>query len=185
MTDQRSDLLVFDYRGYGLSQGTPYPRGVVEDGLKFLRVAYAQFLVGHYKRFIIYTQSLGGAIAIRSLQDFEFRDKISLLVLDSSFRDPQEIAKLKTNWLLSRLISAEYTADKNLKFITMPTLVIHSKNDPVIPYGCGKELFDVIPAKNKWFWTLESKGHGDVFFIDKSKYRQDFLKLLRQNFVSL
>jgi alpha-beta hydrolase superfamily lysophospholipase len=179
LTDYQTDVMVFDYRGYGLSDGKPYPRGVAEDGLKFLQLAYSQFESRHYKRFIIYAQSLGGAILLRSLEDFYFKDKITLLVLDSTFRDPQTVAKLKTNWPMSRLISAEATADKNLPAITMPTLVIHSKNDPVIPYVCGKELFELIPTKSKWLWTLEDPGHGDVFFIQSGKYRKDFLDLLR------
>ena len=179
MTENKSDLLIFDYRGYGLSSGTPYPRGVAEDGLKFLEVAYAQFKDRHYKRFIVYTQSLGGAIALRSIEDFKFKDEISLLVLDSTFRDPQTVARIKTNWPMSRLISADYTANKKLSAITMPTLVIHSTQDPVIPFECGKELYDLIPAKSKWLWTLNEIGHGDVFFIKARKYRQDFLHLLR------
>lgn len=179
LTEYNTDVLVFDYRGYGLSEGTPYPRGVAEDGLKFLQLAYSQFEARHYKHLIVYAQSIGGAILLRSLEDFYFKDKISLLVLDSSFRDPQTVAKIKTNWPMSRLISAESTANKNLPAVTMPTLVIHSKGDPVIPYECGKELFDLIPAKNKWFWTLDELGHGDVFFIQSGKYRKDFLELLR------
>ena len=179
LTEEKSDLLVFDYRGYGLSAGTPYPKGMIEDGLKFLQIAYNQFQAGHYKKFIVYTQSLGGAIALRAIEEFVNKDQINLLVLDSTFRDPQEVARLKTNWLISRLISAEFTAKKNLAMITMPTLIIHSTNDPVIPYSCGKNLFLVIPAEQKWFWTLSNIGHGDVFFIEHGKYRQEFLKLLK------
>jgi alpha-beta hydrolase superfamily lysophospholipase len=179
LTSEKSDLLVFDYRGYGLSTGTPSPSGMFEDGLKFLQIAYNQYLAGHYKKFIVYTQSLGGAIALRALEEFKFKDEISLLVLDSTFRDPQEVARLKTNWLLSRLISSDCTAQKDLATITMPTLVIHSTKDPVIPYQSGMDLFSQIPAQKKWFWTLKQAGHGNVFFIEQGKYRQQFLQLLR------
>lgn len=178
LTEYKSDLIVFDYRGYGHSLGIPYPKGVAEDGLAFLNFTYEKFKKGGYKRFIVYTQSLGGAIALKSLESFKHKDEVTLLVLDSTFRDPQVVAKLKTNWLISRLISADNTADYKLLHITMPTLVIHSKTDPVIPYELGLDLFNQLKADKKYHWVLENKGHGDVFFIDKEKYRSLFLKLL-------
>jgi alpha-beta hydrolase superfamily lysophospholipase len=171
--------MVFDYRGYGLSAGTPYPCGVAEDGLKFLQIAYAQFLSGHYKNFIIYAQSLGGAIALKAIEEFDYKKDIKLLVLDSSFRDPQSLAQLKINWPISRLISAECTADKNLAQFTMPVLIIHSTLDPVVPYKSGQQLYDKIPSLKKTMWTLDQYGHGNVFFIDQGKYRKEFFNLIR------
>lgn len=43
LAENTSDIIIFDYRGYGLSEGMPYPRGLVEDGLKALNVAYDKF----------------------------------------------------------------------------------------------------------------------------------------------
>ena len=178
LTDYKTDILIFDYRGYGLSQGTPSPKGVVEDGLRFLQIAYDKFHAGKYKRFIIYTQSLGGAIALRALEEVSWRDEISLLVLDSTFRSPQDVAWSKVK-LFGWLISSEYTADKKLSHLTMPLLVIHSPHDPIIPIEFGLELFNNAPSKNKIFWRVEEGGHGDVFFVKKGEYRKAFVDLLK------
>lgn len=181
MLDKKTDVLIFDYRGYGLSEGTPYPKGVVEDGLKFLQIAYDKFKAGNYKHFIIYTQSLGGAIAMRALEEVSWRNEISLLVLDSTFRSPQDVARSKLGGLFWWLISSEYTADPKLSHLTMPILVIHASRDPIIPIKEGLELFTNAPSTKKYFWRLDEPDafHGNVFFIKKGAYREQFLNLLQ------
>lgn len=180
LTEHDTDVIIFDYRGYGLSEGKPNPKGVSEDGLSMLNYAYTQFKAGGYQKFIIYTQSLGGAVALKSLEDFKNRDEINLLVLDSTFLSPRKVAREKTNSLFQYLISNEATADPKLPHIIMPVLGIHSFKDPIIPYKLGKELFDAVPSLNKEFWALETPGHGDVYFIENGRYREKFLKLLQQ-----
>lgn len=180
MLEKKTDILIFDYRGYGLSEGTAYPKGVFEDGLKFLQVAYTKFKAGKYKRFIIYTQSLGGAIAMRALEEVPWRDEISLLVLDSTFRSPKDIANAKTHGLLGWLISSEYTSKKELTHLTMPLLVIHTPNDPVIPYRFGLEIYNNAPSLKKTFWKIEEGDHGNVFFVKEGAYRNQFITLINE-----
>ena len=180
MIDQKSDVLIFDYRGYGLSSGTPYPKGVVEDGIKFLQLAYDKYKAGKYKHFIVYTQSLGGAIAMRALEEISWKNEISLLVLDSTFRSPHDIANDKTHGLLGWLISSEYTANNRLADLTMPLLVVHSPYDPVVPYKFGQDIYAKAPSTQKTFWSIENGGHGDVFFVDKGIYREKFISFIHQ-----
>jgi len=179
MTDHGYDVLIFDYRGYGLSEGKPDPKGVSEDGLAFLNYAYGDFKKGGYEKFIVYAQSLGGAIALRSLEDFIHRDEVSLLVLDSTFLSPREVAREKTNRLFKYLISNSFTANPELKHLTMPVLSIHSTEDFVIAYFLGKDLFNKIPNPQKEFWTFNTRGHGDVFFVENQKYRDLFLNYVK------
>lgn len=180
MVEKKTDVLIFDYRGYGLSEGTPYPKGVAEDGLRFLQLAYDKYKEGHYKRLIIYAQSLGGAVAMRALEEVAWRNEISLLVLDSTFRSPQDIASDKTHGLFWWLISSEYTADKRLTHLTMPLLVIHEDHDPVINFKFGQDIFDKAPSPNKTFWKLEGYNHGDVFFTKRGLYRERFITFIDQ-----
>jgi fermentation-respiration switch protein FrsA (DUF1100 family) len=175
MLEKKSDLLVFDYRGYGLSTGSPSPKGLVEDGIKLLQITYDKYKEGNYKRLIIYAQSLGGAIVLRALEEVPWRNEISLLVLDSTFRSPQDVAREKTHGLLWWLISSEYTAEKRLSHLTMPLLVIHSPKDPVINIKFGEEIYNQAPSTKKSFWRIENGGHGDVFFVNKGVYREQFL----------
>lgn len=180
MADHDFDIIIFDYRGYGLSEGKPEPKGVSEDGLAFLNYAYSEFKKGNFKHFIVYGQSLGGAIALKSLEDFKHRDEISLLVLDSTFLSPREVAREKTFWPLSNIISNSYTADPKLTHLTMPVLSIHSTEDFVIAYKLGQSLYEKITTSpKKDFWTFNVRGHGDIFYVENKKYQQEFLKYIQ------
>ena len=178
MLDHKTDLLIFDYRGYGLSGGTPYPKGVWEDGLTFLQIAYDKFISGHYKHFIIYGQSLGGSIAMSALEKVSWRNEVSLLVLDSTFRSAADVASEKTKGLLGWLISSEYTASQSLSFLTMPLLVIHAPKDPVVNFKFGEDIFRKAPSVKKVFWPIDGGSHGDVFFVNQGRYRTQFLRYL-------
>ena len=177
MMEHDYEAIIFDYRGYGISEGKPEPKGVSEDGLAFLNYTYDVFKKGGFKRLIIYGQSLGGAIALKSLEDFKHRDEISLLVLDSTFLSPREVAREKTFWPLSLIITNSYTADPKLAHLTMPVLSIHSTEDHVIAYELGQKLYErITTAPKKDFWTFNVRGHGDVFYVENKKYQQEFLK---------
>jgi pimeloyl-ACP methyl ester carboxylesterase len=176
LTDHDYDVLIFDYRGYGLSEGEPNPKGVAEDGIAFLNYGYEDFKKGGYEKFIVYTQSLGGAIALKSLEDFPQREEITLLVLDSTFLSPRDVAYEKYNGLVAKTISNAYTADPKLKHLNMPVLSIHSMADPVVPFKLGEKLQESLPAPKKEFWILKPAGHGDVYFIENERYRAKFIK---------
>lgn len=181
MTEFGYDVIIFDYRGYGLSAGKPNPQGVAEDGLAFMDYAYNEYKKGNFKNYIIYGQSLGGAIALKSLEDFSHRDEVALLVLDSTFLSPREVAREKTNRVLALLISNDFTADPKLTHLTMPVLSIHSTADFVIAYKLGQDLYNKVPGTTKKeFWSFNARGHGDVFFVENLKYRTKFLKHVDQ-----
>ena len=185
LTEESFDLIVFDYRGYGLSEGSPFPKGIYEDGLTFLNYAYNDFIDAKknnkYKRFIVYSQSLGGAIALRALQDFEHRSDISLLVLDSTFRSTREIAREKSNWLFSFLVSDSYSANASLDFLTMPILSIHSLGDDVVPFKLGEKLFNnLTQSRKKEFWKITNPGHSHAFHIEEGQYRTRFQKFVNE-----
>jgi pimeloyl-ACP methyl ester carboxylesterase len=176
LTDYEMDIIVFDYRGYGISEGKPNPKGVSEDGLSFLNFAYKDFKEGHYNKFIIYTHSLGGAIALKSMEEFTHNDEVNLLVLDSTFLSPRMVARQKAFWPLSLIISNNYTAEPELKHLTMPILSIHCTQDPVIAYELGLKLFNSITnSPKKRIWSFETPGHGNVFFVENLKYRKEFV----------
>ena len=180
MMEHDYDVIIFDYRGYGVSEGKPEPKGVAEDGLAFLNYGYDQFKKNKYEKLIVYTQSLGGAIALKSLEDFKPINEISLLVLDSSFLSPRLVARDKTNRLLQYIITNDFTASPGLTHLRdINVLSIHSKGDPVINYELGVDLYNMVPGP-KALWPVEAQGHGNVFYVEKFKYRPMFLEYVEK-----
>lgn len=181
MMEHDYDVLIFDYRGYGLSEGKPEPKGVSEDGFAFLNYGYEQFKKNNYEKFIVYAQSLGGAVALKSLEDFKHLDEISLLVLDSTFLSPRLVARDKTNRVLQYLISNDYTANPKLEHLkAVPVLSIHSKSDNVVDYQLGLDVFNLLPGRKKDMWSVETPGHGNVYYVEKLKYQKLFIEYVNE-----
>ena len=188
IVDQGFDLLIFDYRGYGFSQGEPTQEGVHLDALAAMRWAHADHKKRETKNIIFYGQSLGGQVLGRAVVDFEKKSDLSLLVFDSTFQSYKDVASRKflTRWwlypfypLARLLVSDEYASYKVVEQITTPTLVLHSPHDQVVDFKGGQELYQKLRAP-KWWWTIQEGQHADAFHVSEGKYREKFLELITQ-----
>lgn len=192
VTKQGFDLFIFDYRGYGKSGGGPTQEGVYHDALsamEFGKNLFDQRKKSEKEKFIIVGQSLGGVISLRAVADFKDKDKVDLLVLDSTFMSYKQIGfdKLTDVWFLVPfsplaylLVSDKYAADDTLSQVTTPTLVIVGEKDRVVPSKFGKRIFKQSPALKKWIWKIENGQHIDGFHVDEGKYRKEFVELVEK-----
>lgn len=178
---------IFDYRGYGGSEGQPDQKGTYLDALAALNEAW-KIHQKHTpnKKFIVYAQSLGGAIAMRAIEDFKHKKSIDLIVLDSTFSSYQRVARRTLSrrwftWIFSPLawvlISDQYSADESIENNKIPLLVIHDKDDPSVPFSCSEDIYEKTKTK-KDFWKLEDGRHIAVFAPDRIKNRERFVKFL-------
>lgn len=182
-------LVVFDYQGYGESDGSPDQERLNGDAVAALNYAYKLWKNGGGDKFVVYGQSLGGAISLRALKDFKLSKEISLMVLDSTFYSYQDMVfnKMTSMWttflfspLAYVLFSDKYAADKVFGSLPdIPVLVIHGTADNVVEYKTGKELFEKIPFPRKIMWQIDGGVHTDVFFEHERKYRKKFIDLIR------
>lgn len=186
MVNKDYDLLIFDYRGYGKSEGEPAPESVHLDALSALD--YAHSMVKGNERYIVYAQSLGGVISLRAMMDFKKRADIDLAVFDSTFSSYEEIARdrLSSVWifwplqpLAYVLMDDEYASAKWIAKFDRPSLVIHSMDDPVVPYRFGKEIYEKLEAP-KDMWSLKEVGHISTFHGKTYSYRKKFLEYINK-----
>lgn len=188
LIDHGYDLFIFDYRGYGGSEGEPSQKGTYLDGLAALDQAWALNQSQGVGKFVVVGQSLGGAIAMRALDDFAHKDKVALLVMDSTFVSYKDVARRVLargwlTWLFSPLgmvlVSDKYGAEDALRRNRIPLLVIHDKKDGAVPYGAGQEIFEMA-SEPKAFWTLEKGRHIGAFADDEPALRARFVRTLDQ-----
>ena len=181
------DLFAVEYPGYGDTEGKPNPKNTVETARAAIRYAAAK---KPKVPLIIYGQSLGGAISLRGVIDTKNDVKPALVVADSTFLSYQKIAKtmMKRSWLTwpfqwmsSVGFSDEYApGDKVSEISPIPLLVIHSKNDRVIPYSFGEEVYNKAKSP-KELWTLEDTAHIGIFAAPAGVVnRQRFLQRLEK-----
>jgi len=144
------NIFIFDYRGYGKSDGYPTEKGIYLDA----QAAY-DYLAGRFdidkNKIIAYGDSLGGVTAI----DLATKRRLGSLIVDSTFSSAADIARAIFPFVPSILLSTKMNSVLKVKRINIPKLFIHSINDEIIPFKLGKKLFDSA-AEPKEF--LEIKG---------------------------
>jgi uncharacterized protein len=186
--DRGYNLFVFDYRGYGISDGKPTPDGVYQDSLAALAEGRKLWAENGKGKFVVYGQSLGGAVAMRALEDFPELDHVDLVVQDGTFMSYQDVAfhKLSRSLLLPLsplayvLVSDEYATERFVRKLARPTLVIVGESDKVVNKKFGHEIFDSLITPQKWLWKIPKGEHISTFHDPKARYRDDFIKLLEE-----
>ena len=165
------NLFIFDYRGYGKSQGSPSIKGVHLDAEAALRTLLSMPNTGK-EQIIVLGQSIGGAIAVYTVANTPYKDRIAALVIDSTFSSYRRIAREKLaqvfitwpfQYPLSYLVSDSYSPIKWIRKVSsVPVLIIHGDKDPVVPLHHGQILYDEA-LDPKEFWETTVPGHVTSF----------------------
>jgi len=175
------NLFTFDYRGYGKSTGAPSNEGLIKDGIAILNwIIKNPYRLKLGKKLIIYGQSLGGVVAIEVLSFLKDCSHFSLLVVEGGFHSYIEIAKEKIYhsflcflYPLVPLLISDKNSPKNLisNICKIKKLIIHSKNDEVVPLSFGLALYKMLPPPKK-LWIISEGGHIQTFFVKRGFYRK-------------
>ena len=160
------DVFIFDYRGYGQSEGRPTERGTYEDA----EAAWRYLIEEHQvlpSEVIVFGRSIGGAVGAWLAQNHKPR----LLILESTFTSLRDVAAtLYPFFPVKRLLRFEYSTVEYLGGVNCPVLIIHSRNDEIMPFSQGQQLFEVA-REPKTF--LEISGtHNEGFITSGRDYEE-------------
>lgn len=151
--------LIFDYRGYGSSGGSPTEEGTYRDAEAAWHYLTAQRSIPSC-RIVLFGESMGGAIAAW----LAARQKPAALVIASGFTSVPDLAQELYPYLPARwLARIRYETRKSLKSVTAPVLVAHSPDDEIVPYWHGRALY-AAASPPKEFLELAG-GHNDGFIF--------------------
>lgn len=184
LPEQGYQVLMLDYRGYGLSQGAPSLPAIYQDlDAAFAWLDNAPEVKDHPR--IVLGQSIGGALAVHYLaQHPEQRQKLKALILDgvpASYRDVARYT-LGTSWLtwalkrpLSWLIPDGDSALNSLAQLKgTPMLIFHSLDDTLVPLDNGLALYKAAPLPR----VLQLTRGGHVQTFADPTWRQVMLRYL-------
>lgn len=158
------NVLIFDYRGYGRSDGEPSEDNVYADA----HTAY-DWLVA-VKRvdptdLYLFGRSLGGAVAI----DLAVQIECAGIIVESSFTSTADMGRQLYPFMpITLLVRYRFDAVSKIGQLDCPVLVAHAPDDEMIPYDMGLALFERATSE-KMFVKLEG-GHNDLAYLDNAKY---------------
>lgn len=173
------NTLLFDYRGYGQSSGTPSESGTYLDAQAAWR-----YLTGTQGvapgRIVLFGESLGGAVAAW----LAAREKPGLLVLASTFTSASDLAAEIYPFLPIRWISRfEYNTLQSLQSVTCPVFIAHSPQDEIIPFQHSQRLFQAASGA-KQFLPLEG-SHNTAFIFMQPAWKKSLGAFMDENLNTL
>jgi fermentation-respiration switch protein FrsA (DUF1100 family) len=171
------DTFIIDYRGYGQSEGKPGEEGTYRDA-----EAAWEYLVTERgqdpARIVVFGRSLGGGVAAW----LATRHKAAALIVESSFTSAVDMAAHLYPFMPVRLISRlQYPVADYVARAESPVLIVHSRNDEIIPFAMGEALYAAAPAPKAF---IELAGdHNNGFFLSRDRYREQLGKFVAAHLV--
>jgi fermentation-respiration switch protein FrsA (DUF1100 family) len=163
-------VLIFDYRGYGRSMGNPSEEGTYRDAQA--ACAWLRQRGFAATNIISYGESLGGAVAA----DLAVREPVGGLVLQSTFTSVPDLGAEFFPWLPVRWLgSIRYDTLSKLPRVTVPVLVLHSRQDSLIGFQHAERNFAAIRTPKR---LAELQGnHNDPVWSEPAfgQALEDFL----------
>lgn len=141
-------VFLFDYSGFGFSEGKATRKNVLKDANAALTyVKSRQETTG--TKLLIYGQSLGGHLA--AVVGAERQEEIDGLVIEGAFSSHKDVAATRAGFLAHIFVKELYSGKKSIKQYKKPLLVIHSSEDHVVPFKLGKKLFDAASTAKDFY----------------------------------
>lgn len=151
---------IFDYRGYGNSEGSPSERGTYLDARAALRYIQQRPDVdsGHI---VYFGHSLGAAVAV----ELAVSHPPAGLALIAPFSSIRDMAKLAlplpfAGWVVRN----HYNSVSLIPGVHAPLLILHGEMDEIVPHSQGRKLFDAA-NQPKRFVTLPDASHNNAHHV--------------------
>jgi fermentation-respiration switch protein FrsA (DUF1100 family) len=156
-------VFVFDYRGYGKSEGRPSESKLLIDSL-----AAFDYVRSHgAKTIVLYGESVGGPYAAFVAK--ERKGLVRAVVVENSFPSLKDMGNA-----LYRPLPLGWTAPFALRTTDwlneagVPVLVMHGTRDDVIPYALGKKLYDGLRVPKEMLTS--HAGHCEIPLFEAARY---------------
>lgn len=165
-------VLLYDYRGYGKSTGSPSEQGTYRDAeAAYEHLTKVEGLPA--ERIVLHGESLGAAVALELAR----RRPCAAVIAESAFSSLPDVGASAYPFLPVRLL-ARFRYDNLAKVaeLGVPLLLIHSPADEIVPVAHGRRLFEA--AREPKRLLLTEGGHNDGGFLRRAEWRAEVGKFL-------
>ena len=154
-------ILLFDYRGYGRSSGTPSENGMYTDG-----EAMAEYAASRAGRLVYFGRSLGANIAIEVAR----RHMPDALILEAPFPSVPYMARKAYPFIpIWPLLGARYDGLTGIAAVNAPVLILHGDADEIVPFSAGQRIF-LAADEPKTFHRIVGAHHNDTHVVGGDAY---------------
>ncbi len=165
-------VFIFDYRGYGQSEGEPSEAGIYKD--TDAACAYLAKRGLAPEKVIVYGESIGGAFAI----DLAARTSVQALVVEDTFTSVRAMVRRTMPLIPTFVLATQLDSLSKISKVNAPKLIVHSADDEMVPFEMGRALFDAA-AEPKKFVRLRG-GHNTAFLDDFETYKSGLMNFLSE-----
>ncbi len=166
------DCFIFDYRGYGSSEGKPDEEGTYLDVMAAYKWLREEKKISA-NNIIVFGRSLGGSIAAQLASKVE----VEALIIESAFTSYVEIGKKFYPYMPVRWFARfGYRTIDYVKDVNCPVMIIHSRGDEIIPFEFGLELYEAANEPKEFVEIFGS--HNDGFLVSSEIYKGAWMKWL-------
>jgi fermentation-respiration switch protein FrsA (DUF1100 family) len=166
-------VLLFDWRGYGKSEGSPSESALYHDALAAYDFAVHDL---HPASIALYGESLGGPYAAYVAT----KRKAACVVIENSFPSLRELGNaiyrpIPIGWFAPFAMSTA----RWLNEAGLPVLVMHGRRDQVIPFALGASLYDQLRGP-KQFFASDVAGHCEIPILDSARYYDNVVRFVQK-----
>lgn len=166
-------VLMYDYRGFGKSEGELLREGMVQDTRAAINYVKTRKDVDP-RRLISFGHSLGGAKSLAALGE-KMIPGVRGVVCFAGFASYQDMARKFAGEMGADLVTDDYSArDFVEKIAPIPLLIAHGTADRTVPFSQGELLFK--KAKEpKTIYRIKGGSHTRALWMDDGRYRKKVL----------
>jgi hypothetical protein len=167
------NLFVADYRGYGLSTGTPTFSTMISDAHILFRQCSHMLQERHYTgSLFLMGRSLGSASAVELA--YHYQSQIKGLIIESGFANILGLFEHLGFPVKSLGITEEPQFSNLIKIrsISIPTLIIHAEYDQLIPFTEAQDLFNNLATEEKHLVVIPRADHNTILVLGTEQYFQ-------------
>jgi uncharacterized protein len=165
---------LFDYRGYGRSEGQPDEDGTYRDARAVYRHLVETRRVDP-AGLVVFGESLGAAVATQ----LALERPAAALILESPFTSIPDMARAAYPFLppVGRLIRTRYDTVAKVPRLTLPLLVLHGDRDTIVPFAQGRRVFEAAGGPKR-FHAIAGAGHNDTYLVGGEPYWRTLAEFL-------
>ncbi len=166
------NLVVADYRGYGMSSGQPTFNNLAQDAHVVYRAVQDELLQRNCSPVIgVMGRSLGSLPALELAAHYQ--GELKWLIIESGFAS---VTRLISRWGFPLDVSGLSLLEKQclamIETITLPSLIIHGEEDSLVFPEEGRLVYDTLGSRQKFWLPIPDADHNDVMMVDSQLYFQ-------------